>query len=352
MEDKKTVFRMADIIQQALIKLRKQRHLESLNKLAKLVSQFKELGSESKKLGLSLKHNWLLAANRCCNRTSRLLDDISYSVSSVKHVVKEPKKKTPKLSTLVEDLNQLQDEFGDIEFDGTENTISVETDPITLDDLYLGPFRIQLELDRFDELYEKSIYRVIALNPHPSATSEEVTHPHVSDEKLCEGDGAASLRTALKEGRLCDFFAMVRSTLNTYNPDSPYISLDDWCGMPCYDCGYIMDSESAYYCCFCQNDYCEQCSACCQLCDEIYCLGCGVQCSYCEETFCPNCISNCSECGGLCCQNCLEDRLCPDCKEESEVEEDETRENDIAENKAGKDKNQPEAKAAEVELTS
>ncbi len=41
------------------------------------------------------------------------------------------------------------------------------------------------------------------------------------------------IRTALEQGRLCDFFSLVRSILNTYSPDSPYVSLYDWCGVAC-----------------------------------------------------------------------------------------------------------------------
>ncbi len=41
---------------------------------------------------------------------------------------------------------------------------------------------------------------------------------------------------ALTEGRLLDFFMIVRQVLQTYSPDSPYVSLDDWYGRQCSDC--------------------------------------------------------------------------------------------------------------------
>jgi hypothetical protein len=139
-------------------------------------------------------------------------------------------KEVPKLSLLVAELEQLKQEFGNIDHDSEHNSISVVTEPITLDDVYLGPFKIELHLDKLKDLYQDSPHFCIALDPHPAATSEEVTHPHVSSEKLCEGEGAAAIRAALEEGRLCDFFTMIRSILNTYSPDSPYIALHDWDG--------------------------------------------------------------------------------------------------------------------------
>jgi len=323
----KNTIKIANKIQQALFELKKYRFLELLNRTATFVSQFKELGCESKKLGLSLTHNWLSASQRCCSRISKLLYDIAYSVSRLQQLTDSPKKELPKLSTLVEELNQLQEEFEKVEFNINENTVSIVTRPITLEDVYLGPFKIELHIDKLKDLYKDGVYYAIALDPHPAATSEDVTHPHVSNERLCEGDGAAAIRTALQEGRICDFFSLVNSILNTYNPDSPYVNLDDWNGEPCYDCGYTCDRENIYYCPFCDNSYCEQCSSYCRLCDEILCLGCGGKCPHCQQLVCPNCISRCTECGQLCCKECLDKGLCPDCIEESEDYENEKKEN-------------------------
>jgi len=351
MKDRKTIIKVANEIQEVLMKLRNQRYLEILNRLAKFVSQFRELGSESKKLGMSLARNWHMAADRCCSRTNRLLIDISYSLTSIRQLSEEPHKKVPKLSLLVEELKQLQQEFDNIDFDKDGNALSVETEPITLDDIYLGPFRIQLELNKLCELYRGSPYYIVALDPHPAGTSEDVTHPHVSNEQLCEGDGSVAIRGALEQGRLCDFFTMIKSILNTYNPDSPYISLADWYGEPCYDCGYVMGQEDTYYCTLCDRDFCEECSTYCRGCDETICLGCAGKCEICEELVCSNCIQSCTECGMSCCESCLEEDMCPNCKEEKETEEnEEQQENQGNTNK--QNESQPEADNTAVKLAS
>jgi len=323
MKDIKRLIRIATITQQALVRLRNNRYTELLRQLKYFADQLSEITTQSQKLGISLTHEWFAAADRCSSKVSRLLSDVSYSVSRVQPLTDSLRKEIPRLPLLIEEMRQVQDEFGDMEFDDDERMLSVVTEPITLEDLYLGPFKIQLELDKFSELYTSIIYQVIALDPHPAATDEAVTHPHVSNDQLCEGDGAAAIRAALEQGRLCDFFTTVRSILNTHNPDSAYVSLYDWDGEPCYDCGHVVDRENCYYCSFCDHDYCEQCSSYCQLCDETVCLGCGGEYPQCGELVCPNCISRCAECDSLCCKECLDENICPNCKEESEAENEE-----------------------------
>jgi len=351
MEDRKNLIRAANRIQEGLMKLKNSRYLEFMRRLTSFAGQLQELTAESRKMGASLVHGWFSAAGRCCSRTSRLLNDVSYSISQIQQLTEGPQKKTPKLSLLVEELVQVREEFGDLDFDKAENTVSVVTESITLDDVYLGPFRIQLELDKLSELYTDRPYRVIALNPNPAATDEEVTHPHVSGEKLCEGDGCVTIRTALEQGRLCDFFTMVRNILNTYNPDSPYVSLDDWSSEPCYDCGYVASRDDTYYCSYCEHDFCSECSTYCRCCDETCCLGCSQQCSYCEDNACMNCMNECAECDSLCCSSCLEENLCPNCKEEME-KDNEDQECKIAEADQNGNPSQPQTITTEINLAS
>jgi hypothetical protein len=249
---------------------------------------------------------------------------------------------------LVDELDALQKEFGGIAFDVSKHTISVVTEPVTLEDIYLGPFKVQLELDKLDHLYYSSPYFVIALEPNPAATNNSVTHPHVSDERLCEGDGSAAIRAALEEGRICDFFILVRSILNTYSADSPYVSLDDWDGRACYDCGRTVSGEDSYYCEHCEHDYCGECSTYCRRCEETICLSCSGQCSYCQEMLCRDCVSACEGCGELFCESCLKDDLCPNCREEQE-NEDERQETTI--NKS-ENTSQPQTGTTEVRLAS
>jgi hypothetical protein len=307
----------------AVGKLKHGRYSELAKRLVSFVNHLDQLSKESRKMSIALKRNWLAAADRCRANVGNRLGDLLYSMPKVKKLTEPRHRKAETLSVIVGELRQLQDEFGDVEFDKSENAISVITESITLEGIALGPFKIQLELNKLDQLYSNSPYRVIALDPNPAATDSSVTHPHVNAEKLCEGDGCAAVRAAIEEGRICDFFILVRSILNTYSADSPYVALDDWYGTPCYDCGRTVSSEDRYFCYRCEHDYCSDCSSYCHKCEETVCLGCGGLCTNCEEFACSNCISRCEQCDEMFCDSCLEEGLCKNCREELENEDEE-----------------------------
>lgn len=256
MEKLKIVNKIAGRIRDTLLSLQTQKYFEAHSQLSQYNDKLKEITKESTLIGKALSNQWFASAETCTNRIDRLLADVSYSIQKIKQFTAKESIKIPALKAIFDALNQLQDEFARIEFGNDEDSISVITEPIELEGIYLGPFEIKLHLDKLSELYKDSPYYCIALDPNPSATNEEVTHPHVSNEKLCEGDGHAAITAALEQGRLVDFFTMVKSILNTYNPDSPYISADEWEGAACYDCGYVVSGEDCYYCYRCENNYC------------------------------------------------------------------------------------------------
>jgi hypothetical protein len=320
-KDTKNLIHFANKVQDALIKLHRYRYIELLSQVGTVAGLLKDMASESRKLSIALSHNWLSAADNCSSGLNRVIDDVSHYVTNLKQLIDKPAAEIPNLSFIFEELKQLQQEFEQVEFNKAENTISVITEPVTLEGIDLGPFKIQLELKKLSELYKGSPYFCIALEPNPAAPNDEVTHPHVSGERLCEGDGFAPIRSALEQARLVDFFSIVKSILNTYSPDSPYVSLEDWQGIACYDCGCMIGSESTYYCCSCDRDYCENCSSFCRSCDETCCLGCGGSCPNCDEFVCRNCIKTCAECGETFCKLCMEDNVCEYCKEQQEEQE-------------------------------
>lgn len=333
MNDKELV-RVASVIQDTLWHLRKSRYTRCTAQLSLFAGTMQNLIRDSRKLATALSLDWFAAAEHSCKTITRQLGEIPFLVSNLQSLLDRRHKEIPSLSGIAAELWALQQEFDDVEFNGEENALCVVTEPITLEDVYLGRFRIALYLRSLRELYHRTPYFVTAVDPHPAATDDAVTHPHVSNDVVCEGDGAAAIKAALETGRLMDFFVMVRSILTTYNPDSPYVSLADWNGVPCYECGYVMDSESSYYCTSCDNAICDECSAVCAGCGEVVCKSCAGACEICEQSLCPHCAKKrCSECESVCCESCLDDGLCPDCKEERENDE----EKEIEDNEATKD---------------
>ena len=127
---------------------------------------------------------------------------------------------------------------------------------------------------------------MIAIDANPAGANDSVTHPHVQDEELCEGDGQQSIRKALEQGRLLDFFVIVANLLRTYNSGSPYISLSEWHGVECADCGYSVSADDRWICEKCETTLCEECNYNCFGCDRIYCNECVTRCENCEEYSC------------------------------------------------------------------
>jgi hypothetical protein len=271
----------------------------------------------------AIANRWYGAAAKVQDHIRMNLNDFTFKVQQFKDKFCIEKFQPPSISMLFSEFQQAEQEFGHLNYDLENKTLSIITEPIVLDDLNLGSFEIRLDIERIDKVNQTMPYRIIALEPYPAGSDENVTHPHVSNEFLCEGDGHIPIRKALTEGRLCDFFMMVTAILNTYNPGSPYVSLDDWDGVCCYDCGYRVCSDESYYCENCNNDFCGNCSGYCKICDATLCNGCLSECPDCHEPVCKDCYGICRDCEREVCQDCLEEGLCYVCIENRKDNEDE-----------------------------
>jgi len=220
---------------------------------------------------------------------------------------------------IVADLIALNDDFDGLAIDTRECQIHVHTDPIVLEETALGSFQIAL---RWDRIGQHRAYEVIAEAPRCPDHDSEVTHPHVRDQLLCEGDGAAAIRKALAEGRLLDFFALVRQVLETYNPGSAYLQLDRWDGVACHDCGYHMPGDDYGTCDRCEQPLCSDCSAGCERCDRYICNSCNATCEACKANLCEGCLQVVARSGRLLCPNCFEQALEEESDDSSSTEND------------------------------
>jgi hypothetical protein len=157
-------------------------------------------------------------------------------------------------------------------------------------------------------------YSVLALDPRPATANSEVTHPHVQDERLCEGDGAAAVRAALVSGRLLDFFTVVAQILATYNAGSAYVTLENWFGTPCTDCGDSVDDDHGSVCEHCESEVCDNCSSCCPSCGRCFCGSCVGSCHGCSESACNLCLETRIGCHHNYCRRCLLEEQCRACR--------------------------------------
>lgn len=229
----------------------------------------------------------------------------------------------PLLGTIVAELQQLEDEFESFEIDLKEGLVGVTTPPIVLEEIHLGPFSIELHVNRLSDRLGSECFNCISLEPNPAASREDTTHPHVQDGHICAGDANLPVTAALKEGRIADAFLLIQSVLQNYNEDSPYISLENWSGRRCDDCDYVVDSDSLCFCEGCERDICEDCYSSCDMCDSGCCRSCLETDTVSGNRCCSACRHTCSECQRTVDSESFDEEteLCPGCLEKQKQQE-------------------------------
>ncbi len=313
-----TLTRAASKVYDAIVRRRVNRYGPRERSLSKLHSCASTIQDASHRLQLATERRWLAAAGNILFRLRFDLKELECEVASAVRELDRAHVDSPTYRDVYGEVQALQQEFGEVNCDAKDRSLIVVTEPIALEDIDLGRFELRLELDRVAEGEQADCLRVVALDPNPAATDDSVTHPHVNDERLCAGDATGPMRAALVAGRLCDFFMLARSVLNTYNASSAYVRLEQWDGRPCQDCGYTMNDDDSYWCEGCENEFCDECFSCCCSCDASRCRGCLTSCTACEEYSCIGCLEPCTECGEVCCPACLKEKVCSSCKDDKE----------------------------------
>lgn len=271
-----------------------------------------------------------IAKSRSWRAASKQLDDqITHTVNATRadlatfavQLSPDPSVTSSSPRDIYRDLITLQDEFPVVEADIREKRISVVTESIELEGVYLGPFRVELNWrSMFAETSQ--CYCVLAEDPNYAESGDDVSHPHVTAGVLCEGEGQQPIQNALTQARLLDFFLIIRHVLNTYNPDSAYVALSDWNGIRCVDCGDINSNERMKSCARCDSIACEECFRICSACMESLCTECTVECVGCQQDYCDRCMENCDGCGVSHCSDCLTElNLCENCYDQASEED-------------------------------
>lgn len=261
------------------------------------------------------EHGWRLAEKALFRDMADILQRVQYELEGAVRRVEAYRKPRQAISPneIYRDIVALKQEFDGLEIDFSSHELVVTTDSIILEGTDLGAFEIRLDWSQIGA--SRQPYRVVALDPHPAARNEEVTHPHVQDERLCEGEGRTAIAGALASGRIYDFFVLVSQVLYTYGRGSAYIEIDKWDGVLCDDCGDLVDDEDRYGCQGCGDTLCPSCAIPCQHCQDMYCGECMRSCAACGENYCSSCLTVCSGCRKRFCEDCLEEGLCRSCQE-------------------------------------
>lgn len=259
------------------------------------------------------RHGWHLAAQVLQSQLSVILRAMCDVTSTLRvHWLDRPVQ-LPPLHELFAELRHLQTEFGEIIIKSAPPTVAVKTDAIVLEGVELGRFQISLNWPRLEIQARSDCFDVIAFDPNPPACDSTVTHPHVKDERLCAGDATVPIQSALEQGRIADAFCLVRSVLETYGKKSPYVALENWNGVRCWNCDYVTEGDDTYFCERCEHDVCSECSYSCESCCRSLCTSCQTRCTECDAICCPSCLTTSACSDTRCCKSCL--KVCAVCEE-------------------------------------
>ena len=167
---------------------------------------WQELCRTMERLRLVQLRNWQAASQSLALDADYTAGCLLRAIEHLRHNLSPATK--PKLvasaSEIFADLMALDDEFEAVTLNLKERSAAVLTAPIVLEDVYLGPFRIVLH---WEQIGKAQPYDVIAVEPNCAEGHDDVTHPHVRDQQLCEGEGAVPIKAALSCGRIQPCYA-------------------------------------------------------------------------------------------------------------------------------------------------
>lgn len=278
-------------------------------------SSWQRCGELSRRVQLASDRGWHTAADRVRTEFVQALRRCSDELLAGVGLLEELSQ--PRLSASVRDIYNdllaLDDEFDDVTW-SDRKCLTVTTSSIVLEGIDLGRFDVELDWEELPD----ATYRVNALDANPAASNDCVTHPHVQDEALCEGEAKLPIRRALEEGRIADFYLIVANALATYNDSSPFVALRDWYGVSCADCDSTVSEDERRPCTNCDSGVCDDCYVRCQHCDDVFCSACSTTCEGCGDDHCKCCVQKCPQCDARVCPTCRREKGCENCDEETD----------------------------------
>jgi hypothetical protein len=280
-------------------------HLEQLGECLEAVQRCRRCLAHTHRRG------WAMAQARLRDNLVSLAEELHRASGTALARTEAEPLTAPSLRFLLEELKQIEADFGGLTIDWKDKAVCATTESVALQHVELGPFAIRFYWLRLPRAFDSFCFDVVALEPNPPQVSDDVTHPHVKNNKLCAGDAIGPVKSALKQGRLADAFHLVRGVLFTYNPRNPHVALEEWQGVRCYDCECLISADDIYGCGSCSEDYCGDCVARCHGCGDIRCENCLQRCSRCELQCCCHCLMPVKGTDGGFCPDCR--RLCTAC---------------------------------------
>ena len=165
---------------------------------------------------------------------------------------------------------------------------------VWLEDVMIGSLRVSVNLECFDVEVENLTVNMDEKAGYP--------HPHVArDGRVCWNGYDDEARLWHQSGQFVALRDLIENLLHTYNPNSPYITLEDWeyDGSTCASCGEHCHEDDLSWSESYEGDLCNTCGAWCSHCD------CFVHVNGYDSQMeaCLNCVSDetspCEGCGEM-----------------------------------------------------
>ena len=158
---------------------------------------------------------------------------------------------------------------------------------VELEGVWIGDLEVELTLDTFKVKVWNLSIDTEEKGGHP--------HPHVSGSgEICWNGYHEEAETYHRAGEFLALKDLIDNLLQTYNPESPYINLEDWengFGASCSVCGDRFSEDELSWSEACEGDLCESCRAWCDHCQDYV--------HYtdynCDLEACEKCIENDAE---------------------------------------------------------
>lgn len=341
--DDKLIFRAAVAYRKLLIKIA-QKNQASANfphHISQVKTLMHEISTWTRRLEIVEARGWKSATHFLKNSMiSGLVKKVANNFAVMEsELLEENEIYVPTIRELWQEIKSLNGLFDDCQY--RNNKLSVMTKPITLKhkdiSIDFGRFRITFNFNT-DTSHDSCGSRVYmeALEPNHAPAEESLVHPHVRGDEACLGEATELMQKPFARGQIESVFLILNSMLNTYNPGSPYRTMEEWYeeGHSCSMCGSELNEDESYSCNDCGISICDECSYWCSRCEEYYCEShAGFTCGWCEESVCGGCDHNeckgcsmslCVSCVHGCCENYCEECsptcescdscYCPDCE--------------------------------------
>lgn len=312
----RTYLRVANAIHNQLLLLRRQPMGLWPTGTVRTIDRMYELLAVHRKVEMATARRLPHAAQRLKAKWDDALEDLACAIRDVaQHKEQVPANVRP-LSDILQDLKQIRQNYGNLDYFTDEHMLAVTTPSITLQGLDLGRFRIELNVLSLGRRANRNIFEIRTLDLNCATSNGGVCHPHVLYGHLNARQYGEPICEVKLAGRIADLFHLVVQALQSYDESVAYVRIGDWHKAFCSQCHQELPEGQRTFCESCDEYCCEGCSVNCPQCGKRLCPDCQSICELCGRILCSHCITGCATCGADACQDCLQTGLCPACVKE------------------------------------